>query len=77
MRPRILEIFRQLSEFGNDSNEVHAENLFHIAETTTDDTERDQAVDLMLFCEANENGSLGMDSLKTIAQRYDSKGGDV
>lgn len=77
MKPRILKIFEQVSEFGNDSNLVLAEKLNDIADTTTDDVERDQAIDLMLFCEANENGSLGMDSLKTIALRYNTKSAEA
>lgn len=70
MKPRILDIFKQLGEFGSHTNQVWVEELDHIAQTTVDDTERDQAIVLMLFCEANENGPLGMSPLTTFTARY-------
>jgi hypothetical protein len=70
MKPRILDVFKQLGEFGSQANLTLGEKLDHIARTTTDDVERGQAIDLMLFCEANENGPLGMDRLATIATRF-------
>lgn len=72
MKPRIQEIFAQLKDFGNPSNLTLVERLYDIAQTTEDDIERDQAIDLMLFCEANENGSLGMNSLNAIALRFNN-----
>ena len=70
MKPRILHIFKKLDEFGSRANLVWVEELDQVARTTVDDIERDQAIDLMLFCEANENGPLGMAPLTTLETRY-------
>lgn len=76
MKPSIQIMFKQLKEFGSESNFDLAKKLDDISETTEDDVERDQAIDLMLFCEANENGPLGMDSLQAIASRFNNMNED-
>jgi hypothetical protein len=72
MRPRIADIFKQLKEFDAPENLALVVTLSDIAHTTEDNTERDQAIELMLFCEANENGPLGMSSREAIEARFNS-----
>lgn len=66
MTEQLKEIINNLNDFGNSKNERYISALWDISESTTDDFERDQAIELLLYCEGNENGPLGMKSASEI-----------
>lgn len=77
MTERIIAIIRSLSAFGSEDNFDLATTLSDIAYSTQDPIERDQAIDLLLYCEGNENGPLRTAARAEIIDKFSVSGNGV
>lgn len=66
----INKIVEELSIFGSPLNERFVPILWDISVSTKSDQERDWSLNLLLYCEHNENGPLGMKSPNDIKKLY-------
>lgn len=68
----LFNIISRIQDFADPKNLQFVESLWHISRTTKNASERDISIDLLLYCEANENGPLGMKPADQIRGMYSS-----
>lgn len=73
MKSSILEILEVLEPFGSERNKAHIKQLAHMAHKTNDDIVRDQSLDLLLYCQEDEYGPLGMRTPDDVRRSFAPK----